>query len=359
MEWPRMKREVLPREQNEGREEMQIESGEKVSLSWKEVKPEKRAEEKEGSEPSTFVFLPGWSLDAKDRSLEPLTKTFANESGVPSYAVSTTIEKQAEDGQAKEVEAIKKFIEERGLKKITLVGHSQGGDRAIDLSVLLSKAEGVSVEGLVLLDAVGLYEQTPGELTKGFAKDSMVNTPISLAMNKKEWVKGIKRGTQVFMDILFNILRDFSSKPSSYISETKEEVAQMARENPNLKHVTAPIIIISGEKDPISDPEKIMPGVYETGVVAKMKNTVSNGEKDTSETKDVLEGKNEYVDEREEWLKEVFPSSPYIRMVVASKVGQHGMPLLRVDTFNDGEVSKVARAAKFLLDRFHRRGETE
>jgi hypothetical protein len=122
----------------------------------------------------------------------------------------------------------------------------------------------------------------------------------------------------------------------NYPSRFKNEILETAAVNSRLAELRVPIILISGAQDPISNPEKIIPPGEEEKVLE-----VWEHEQQTLEVKN-------FSDPREEFLrKNVFPNSPYIRMVVPEKLGHHGLPLYRSKS--------VARAALYLLKRFERR----
>ena len=159
------------------RRQCQLETGEKIEILSKEFSP------KETNGKQNVVFLPGWKMSPESSATTALGQSFAERSKAKTYVISSRTESEpgTEDVLLKEAEAISKFIKEKGLTDIVLAGHSQGGDKAIDLVTILQNDPEIRVHGLVLLDSMGLYDQAPESLTKNFAKDALINTPVTMA----------------------------------------------------------------------------------------------------------------------------------------------------------------------------------
>lgn len=173
--------------------------GRKVTVSWQEFSPSAENSPKD----EAVVFIPGWAAGLPP-TLEELNKQFAKNSGRNTFFINTRAEKTGDGSQNSETQAIKKFLEEKGLKKIILVGHSKGGAQVASL------AGEISAEGLILLDSTGLYEQDKLELAGKFVFDSMFKTPPSLikeALQKRSFLPLIK-GIQASSDIIFNIAKE-------------------------------------------------------------------------------------------------------------------------------------------------------
>lgn len=307
-----------------------LESGEQVEVSWHAFSPketESSVESREDASQPTVVFLPGWSLAAGSESIRELATSFAERTHKPSISITSSSEKRGgEDYLYSEAQAIAQAIQEKGLTKIVLAGYSQGGDKAINIVELLKEDPGIEIEGVILIDSVGLYEQEPMDFTKKFAKDALINTPTNFVRSPNI----IGRSMKVSTEILSKMLRDIGKEKTGYAQTLKNEVKGMAKANPRLSEISVPIVIVSGADDPISDPEKIMPQEHEDAI----REARTEGEA--------------YADPRETFLKEnVFPHSPYIRMVKPTKLSNHGLPLFRSDS--------VAQASLYLLERYKRR----
>lgn len=310
----------------EGKSAYATEAG-PVEVQWKKFEA---AEKREGQTPENekltkaILFLPGWAMTAESKSLQPLSQSFADYAEAPTYDIFTRSENvSGGDMLYNEAEAIRKFIEEKGLSDIIISGHSQGGDKAIDLvNLLQEKNPNVKVKGLILMDSVGVHEQGKAELAAKFTQDSVVGTPMSVSKQTigiGKYFKGEKsflpRSLKVGADAVFGIIKEMGKSGTGYPKRFLNEVANMAKFNERIKDVRVPVVLVHGEKDPISDYEKVAPV--------------------------------EKPSEREEFLKKnLFKNSPYVKMVVAEKAGHHGLPLFRSES--------VARASLYMLERFYR-----
>ncbi len=293
-----------------------------VEVVWKKFDPNFGAEGSEARkrEPlaGATIFLPGSYLTADSKSIETLNQSFADYAAAPAYAISTRTERPPEsDMFREEAEAIRRFIEEKGLSEVVVSGHSRGGDESIDLTALLrEKNPGINVRGLVLLDSVGLYDQSEAEFARGNMRDSL-NSLSAAGKSIGSKTAFLKRGLRTATDMLFNNLREFGRSKTGYPARARNELQEMAKMNKNIENIDVPVILVHGEEDPISSPKKVAPV-----------NAPS---------------------EREAYLQEnLFKKSPYVRMVVAAaeKAGQHGLPLFHSES--------VARGSLYMLERYWR-----
>lgn len=118
----------------------------------------------------------------------------------------------------------------------------------------------------------------------------------------------------------------------------------MAQQNPHMRDVRVPVVIVSGMDDSVSDPSRIIPeqGVgplrQSLGEVAPQNATADTPARDMS------------LVAREKYLEKLFPESPYIRMLAPKKLGVHALPLLRPES--------VARSSLYMINRFIRMNNT-
>jgi len=240
-----------------------FESGVTVEVTSRVFRTEK------SEDPSrATVFLPGWAMGAHKKSVEDVCRAFAKESGADTHAVTTSSKvRGAAQEQAdllyEEARAVKRFIEENGLHQVTLVGHSQGGDKAIDLASILRKDPDVQLDGLVLIDPVGLYEQGAIELAAKFTKHSLVDHVTSVGRSIKasplKGMKNIAPAMRAGNNVVAGITKEAWRSGLDYWSRFKSEVTEMARKNPHTQEVQVPIVIVTGLKDAVSDMQKIIP----------------------------------------------------------------------------------------------------
>lgn len=169
---------ILPPEFG-GKKRYEVE-GTGIQVAWKLFQPKEAADSQEASErKKAVVFLPGWSITEQAKSIEILCQTFANYSRDAVYAVDTRTEKIVPDSLTKEAEAVRQFIQERGIENITVVGNSLGGAQAIHLTALLQQNPNINIDGLILLDSLSLYDQTGTKLAVNYTRD-MFNTRMAL-----------------------------------------------------------------------------------------------------------------------------------------------------------------------------------
>lgn len=281
--------------------------GKEISVNWKEVVP--------GRE-KAFVFLPGWSAGGS-LTIEDLCKEFGQEGESAAFSITTNPEGSANVSQYQEAQAIKQFLEEIGVKDLVLGGHSAGGSKAVDLvDILQRESPETKINGLVLLGPVGLYDQGKMELAAKFAQDSTLNTPITVAKNLLQnpglLVKALQAGT----DIVFNIAREIgATKGIGYPQRFLGQLREMVTKNTRLDEIRCPVVLIQGEEDPVSSPEKTVPG----------------------------EDRNLWSTRRRFLKDAFFPNAADVSMLVAKKLGHHGFPHFRPE--------QVAKTAMYLLNR--------
>ncbi|MCL5733279.1 MAG: alpha/beta hydrolase [Patescibacteria group bacterium] len=288
--------------------------GGEIEISWRKFSSESAKEsEKTGR---AVIFLPGWAENAGDKSLDGISQAFAEADSSSTYLISTSPEKPLKDPLETEAMAVGDFIKENKIKEIVIAGYSKGGDKAINLANLLQEnnTEKIKIKGLVLMGPVGLYNQKSTELTKNFVKD-IINTPKT------------KDSASIAIDSIFDILEEVSRAGIKYPKIFLEDIKAMAKMNEKTSKIKAPVVLIQGAKDLVSDPKRVIPPeiIKEEG----------KGRGDN------------YMDPREEYLKNnLFQNSPYVKMVIAEKMGHHSLPFFRPD--------QIARVAIGLLERYYR-----
>lgn len=285
----------------------------RVNVSWKEFSPTN----KEAPQDEAVLFLAGWSAGTA-KTLEHLSQRFAEDSGKKAFLVTTRPEKVVPDSLYKEAAAIRNLIVEKGLKKVIIAGHSEGGIKAVDLIDILQKEnQNIEIQGLILLDPVGLYEQRKMELVKKFSLDTAVTTPITLTKNLLKNPSLILKYLQASSDIIFNMAKEMAkTKVVGYPKKLLSQIREMAKANTHYADVKCPIVLIQGEKDPVSDHERVMP---------------------SAEDPKLLSG-------RRKILKDTFfPNSPQVDMLVPKKLGHHGIPHFRAELISKVSIGLLKR----------------
>lgn len=304
------------REFSEGKKVYQTEAG-PVELTWRKFTPSRAETDSRERLTQSVVFLPGWMMEADSETIVPLSQSFADYAMGPTYAVSTRAEnRQGADVLMGEARAVRQFIEEEGISEIVISGHSQGGDKAIDLTDLIQERDPqIAVKGVILIDSAGLYGQEKGNLVSNFLKDSVVSTFRGAIKSLASQRPFLRPSFQAGTDFLFGLQKEIKQFKTKYPKRLSEEINEMAKFNKRAENITVPVILVHGATDEVFSPEQIAPV--------------------------------EPPSEREKYLKKnLFKSSPYVRMVIAEKASHHGLPLFRPES--------VARASLYMLERFYR-----
>lgn len=293
--------------------------------SIEEKKPYKPAIP-EGEPDQAVIFLPGWSLDARTKSAREVGQAFADAGARKVFVVDVKPDRVVDDTLYKEAEAIARLVKESGIKRITISGYSEGGVRAVNLAVILQKQyPEIDVDGVVLMESMGLYDQGSKKGFVGnFVKDSAV-TPTSLLDHPKTLLKGLRAGT----DVLFGMMREARRMGRDYRQRVQSQIREMINTQTHLGEVKVPVILVQGVDDLVSNPDMVIPGYKDLGRMA------------------TDEATSEQYDPREKFLQEnLFPESPYVRMVTGEKLAHHAIPMLRAE--------KIVTDALYLLERFKR-----
>jgi esterase/lipase len=307
-----------------------LESGIQADLTFKEFQPKiKSVEQKEsGLEEwpnNAVIFLPGISMNPDDKMLQNLGQEYSTSAQEKTYIIKTDLKKtealsenyKTLDLFYEEAIAVSKFIKEKKLKEITLVGYSLGGPKVIDLAHIMQNDKDLKINGLILLNSLGLYEQTGRDLKTNLIKDSLT-TPIKVVKDMKErnqYPDAFKRGAQSAMNVISNLVSD--QVGSGFRKVIKTDSSEMGHINQRVSEIKVPVILISGTEDKVIQIDKIIPPEITS------------------------------YDEQENYLKEnLFKQSPFVRIVTAKKFGKHGLPVFRAE--------EVANVSVHLLKRFNK-----
>jgi len=299
--------------------------GTSISVNWRSFEPKDMLQQ--GNPTRAVMFIPGWSIPESASSLEAMGQEFADYSKDKAYIVDTTTEKVAEGSLTQEAKALSLFIQNEGIKNLTLVGNSQGGAEAIHLVALLQEQQpDIKIEGLALFDPVAIYEQSRRKLLTNYVKD-ILKTTAALTHTPK-----MKEGSQVHLqnakytkDGIVGILKAvIHSRGVGMPLKVWNEMSEMSQKSPDFARVTTPVIIYQGAHDRVSNPSETIP----------------------SNDQDPIKGYTVDSSERERLLRNIFPNSPYVKIVVPEKMGYHNVSYSRPESF--------ARTSLYLLKRYYR-----
>lgn len=295
-----------------------------ITVNFAEFTPKR---EKEPDK--TVIFLPGWSMDAGSLSTNIVGKAFTDQSSSETLVIDTVPKEITKDSLFKEAIAISRLLKERGTTNVVISGHSEGGIKAVDLATILQKQRDsgesdISVDGVILMESMGLFEQgNSAVFAAKFVKDGVIDAQAQTfkdVVSDREGVGQTERRTLgMTLDVVLGTLKDLAKSNIRYPQKLLSQVNEMKRIDPRLGELKTPVILVHGKNDLVSSPEKVLP-------------------------------EYEKADDREELLRQsLFPNSPYVRMVTGERLATHGMPIYRAE--------QVAKISLYLLDR-HKRQES-
>lgn len=304
----------------------------------------------EANQSEAIFYLNGWSSDAGDESARRAGQAFADTGGTRVFVIDTKPDRIVPNSLSIESRAVAKFVSETFLDKqdtedtensAIIVGYSKGGDMAIDTVTSLQGTLGVNVRGLVLLEPVGLYDQGSKKRFVGnFVKDTFVDTPGPLAKRLLHGdIKPLARGLRAGTDVLFSMIREIRRINKDYPDRISSEISDMINTNTNLDEIGVPVVIVEGINDPVSDPNKTLPGYRElddktlgygkSGPNGQLSNRLSHAL---------------YNPLRDLALREtLFPKSPHVSLVTGRKLSNHAMPLVREEQVAITALSRIGR----------------
>lgn len=313
------------------RPETYMVEGAKVQLRWTETSPK---ESKNLDPKRAIVFIPAWNWLPEVQIVKDISQKVADHSGQRVYTVSSKTDQLGPNSRLTEAKGMAQFLAKHNLSEIIVIGHSEGGLKATDLVATLEKSSPQTViDGLVLMDSMGLYEQESKMLRKNF-----INDPIKIAPKEfKDTGVTPPPMRESATQLLYGIWQDLKFFGKNYPKKLKEEIAAMAQLNPRLQEIKAPVLIITGERDYVSDHRKYVP---EEEINNRVDPALSNQSKQGQMFK---RGKA-----RREYLREsILPSVENVAMIVLSKGSHHSGS-------TDIRINQVAHVASKIFERMRR-----
>lgn len=318
---------------NASKQEVRMVEGAKVQLRWTETLPK---ESKDLDPKKGIVFIPAWNWLPDVQNVEDASRKIADHSGQKVYTISSKTDRLGPDASLIEAKGIAQFLTDR-LSKAIVIGHSEGGLKAADLVAILEKNNPqTEVEGLVLMDSMGLYEQEAKTLMKNF-----VNDPIKIAPKEFEDTKVTPPSMrESARQLLYGIWQDIKFFKIKYPKKLIEEIAVMARLNPRLREIKAPVLIVTGDRDYVSDHRQYA----SSGEIDKRIDYAS----DLSTQGQMFERGRA----RRELLQgNMFPDAENVAMIILSKGAHHAGAV-------DIRISKVAHVVSKIFERMRRPANT-
>ncbi len=315
----------------------------KIDVNYKSLFPKslqslESDQNTESDSSELIIVFPGWSMDAHTKSAERIGQAFADAGNKQVLVIDTKPNRVVDDSLYKEAKAVRNLLEKIGTKRITIAGYSEGGIKTIDLAVILQNNPDITIDGVVLMDSVGIYNQeSQVNFVGGFVKDALVDTPIALGRRvfQKKDVQSVTTGLKAGTDVLFGLLETIArEKIVGYPKKVMSQIDEMFGKSNHLAELRTPVVLVQGVNDPVSNPEKVVPGY-----------------KELDKTEGTTDNEGVYHTQREQYLRtNIFPNSDYVRMVVGKRiVPHHVMPVEDAD--------RVANTSLYLLKRAERQKE--
>ncbi|MBU1000041.1 alpha/beta hydrolase [Patescibacteria group bacterium] len=230
--------------------------GHTVSVFCTEFTPPRFTdEEREKFDPAkAVIFLPGWPWKADKPITYPLPQSLAEGTGAKTFSIYTRVREFGPDSLRLESAGIAEFLGEQGLNGVTIVGHSEGAIRAVDLAVILQEqCPGIGVNGVVLLNPMGMDKRSRVQLVKDFLFDVF---GVSGQEREKAGVDNPKGLKTQFVQ---SLLRDIAFAGVRYPKMLLNQMKNLVNINPYLAEIKAPVVIMVTDRDLVSDLRKYLP----------------------------------------------------------------------------------------------------
>lgn len=324
----------------------------RVETSWAKFIPE--GEESTGSN-RAVIFLQGWPWKAEATTTWDQPRALSEEFKIATYEIDTKVDRIAPDSLNIEAEAIRLFLEKQQLKEVTMFGHSEGGIRAANLAVLLEqKNPGIKINGVILANSMGVYPQS-------FLKELAPNFISEVVkIESKEQNPKMSHTFSKWLQVMVEFTKSMPINPL----RIRREMIELMKVNERLKQIKAPVVVMTTEKDFVSDYRKYMPELEVQKRMAEPQSMddlrrYAEGRFDSlpDKIKSKYENKESYVGqfmqkyESDEYMKkfrtreeiarkgqarkqyiseQVLPNSSALEVIVATKYASHiGLPVER------------------------------
>jgi membrane protein DedA with SNARE-associated domain/pimeloyl-ACP methyl ester carboxylesterase len=259
--------------------------------------PEEHRKEAEDHSREAVVLIPGYGTRADSHSLVEVGKACAHVRRRITYVVSAWAERPGmPDALVEQARILARFISEKELRSIWLIGLSEGGDKAMYVADILEREHpGLTLKALILVATAGLYDRAdPQALLADFRRDSAATTreAFSQFVHKGD-VRYLWKVIAAGFVILASLIHEYVKSPSAYRKRTANDFRNIGPKNPCAATIRAPIVLVEGLRDQVIEVRKILPHVF--------------------------------VSDRAAFLrKELFRSSKYVGVLTPYKDAHHG-----------------------------------
>lgn len=211
---------------------------------------------KVADESEIALFLVGAPMRAKASVTWGTPRGLAEASKVRAYTLDARPKGRFEQNSiVLEVEAIRRFLEElnkQGVSKITIFGHSIGARKGIDLVVALEEQNpNLKINGLVLSNPMGFYEQEPG-LVGRWQKEANNQKRIKNPNVPHEPMP------KIGLQLVQSVITDAMQTRLGFKKWVEEQFEALKTVDPNLSKIKAPTVLLLGDLDLVSEADKVL-----------------------------------------------------------------------------------------------------
>lgn len=228
-----------------------------VRVSWAEFSPPLTDKERETFDPAkAVVFLPGWPWKADQSVTYPFPQSLAKRSKARTISIDTRVSKIGQDSLQIESAGIALFLKDQGIREVTIVGHSEGAIRAVNLAaVLQTNNPDIKINGVVLANPMGIDNRNLAQLAAGFLRDVIWVSRRERSKMEVKSPEGLER------QFVLSLLRDFvfAGGRKKYLPMLKNQLNNLVRINPYLEQIKAPVVVMATDKDLVSDLRRYLP----------------------------------------------------------------------------------------------------
>ncbi|MDD5147576.1 MAG: alpha/beta hydrolase [Candidatus Daviesbacteria bacterium] len=226
-----------------------------VRVSCAEFFPHLTEQEQEHFDPTRAVIhLPGWPWKVDQSVIWPLPRSLAEQSKVRTLSIDTRTNKIGPDSLQIESAGIAAFLEEQSVREVTLVGHSEGAIRAVNLAVVLQEQyPDIKINGVVLANPMGMNNRSLAEIAKGFLLD------IFKISGQERRKMGVDKPKGLEMQFAQSLLKDIAFAGPRYLHMLKNQLNNLININPYLEKIKAPVVVMATDRDLVSDLRKYLP----------------------------------------------------------------------------------------------------
>lgn len=196
---------------------------------------------------NVVIFFPGWPMDISQPVGEDLLIALANRCGRRAIGVSAFSD-TTQVSEEQEIAAMYKRLEEMGVKKAAIVGHSYGTKRAMQMNAFAKQRRNmenaIDIQLLVLLNTQGLYDQN-GILMGG----KLLHNELMAVMHTRR-IPGHDKPLAAFVR---SMCVKFPFAQGHLVKFAQEEFRRVSTKEDHTQQVESPVLLVFSDHDDLAD----------------------------------------------------------------------------------------------------------